>query len=178
VPDVAAGHLPGALAIPLRAQFATWLGWLLDPDVPIVVVRNPDQHPADILYPAWNIGYEAFAGELAGGMPAWEAAGGETVTTRLVEPARVAGAVLDVRQHAEYADGHLPEAVHIELAELARQADLLPGGPVTVMCGHGERALTAASLLERAGRRDLAVLVGGPDDWAEATGRPLRPGSP
>jgi glyoxylase-like metal-dependent hydrolase (beta-lactamase superfamily II)/rhodanese-related sulfurtransferase len=178
VPDVAAGHLPGALAIPLRAQFATWLGWLLDPDVPIVVVRNPDQHPADILYPAFNIGYETFAGELAGGMPAWEAAGGETVTTRLVEPGRVAGAVLDVRQDDEYAAGHLPDAVHIELGELAGRADLLPGGPITVMCGHGIRALTAASLLERAGRRDLAVLDGGPDEWAAATGQALRPGSP
>ena len=31
VADIAAGHLPGAIAIPLRAQFATWLGWLDDP---------------------------------------------------------------------------------------------------------------------------------------------------
>ena len=41
------------------------------------------------------------------------------------------------------------------------------------MCGHGERAVGAASLLERAGHHDLAVLVGGPDDWAAATGHPL-----
>jgi hydroxyacylglutathione hydrolase len=46
-----------------------------------------------------------------------------------------------------------------------------------VMCGHGERAAGAASLLERAGHRDLAVLVGGPDDWASGTGRPLAVGS-
>jgi hydroxyacylglutathione hydrolase len=38
--------------------------------------------------------------------------------------------------------------------------------------------MTAASLLERAGRRDLSVLVGGPDDLAETTGRPLREGTP
>jgi hydroxyacylglutathione hydrolase len=41
------------------------------------------------------------------------------------------------------------------------------------MCGHGERAAGAASLLERAGHHHLAVLVGGPDDWAAATGKPL-----
>jgi hydroxyacylglutathione hydrolase len=35
--------------------------------------------------------------------------------------------------------------------------------------------MTAASLLQRAGHRDLTVLVGGPGDWAEATGRPLEP---
>jgi len=34
--------------------------------------------------------------------------------------------------------------------------------------------MTAASLLERSGHRDLAVLAGGPQDWADATGRSLR----
>jgi glyoxylase-like metal-dependent hydrolase (beta-lactamase superfamily II)/rhodanese-related sulfurtransferase len=174
VPEVAAGHLPEAVAIPLRAQFATWLGWLLDPSTPIVVVRDPDQHPADILWPALNIGYESIVGELAGGVPAWAAAGGEVATTGLVAPAQVAGPVLDVRQETEYAAGHLPDAVHIELGELARNVDAVPQRPVTVMCGHGERAMTAASLLERAGRRDLTVLVGGAGDWASATGQPLR----
>jgi rhodanese-related sulfurtransferase len=41
------------------------------------------------------------------------------------------------------------------------------------MCGHGERAATAASLLERAGRAHLSILAGGADEWAAATGRPL-----
>jgi rhodanese-related sulfurtransferase len=41
------------------------------------------------------------------------------------------------------------------------------------MCGHGERAISAASLLQRAGHTDLAVLRGGPTDWAKATGQDL-----
>jgi rhodanese-related sulfurtransferase len=45
------------------------------------------------------------------------------------------------------------------------------------MCGHGERAMTAASLLQRAGHDGLAVLAGGAPDWAAATGRPLREGA-
>ena len=44
------------------------------------------------------------------------------------------------------------------------------------MCGHGERATGAASLLDRAGHRDVAVLDGGPDDWAGPPGAPWRPG--
>lgn len=178
VPDVAAGHIPGAVAIPLRAQYATWLGWLVDPAVPIVIVRNPDQHSADILWPALNIGYQTIVGELAGGMPAWQAAGGQARTTRLVAPERVTGPVLDVRQDTEYAAGHLPDSVHIELGRLSRAIDAVPDRPVTVMCGHGERAMTAASLLERSGRRNLAVLVGGAEDWANATGQPLRDDAP
>ena len=37
-------------------------------------------------------------------------------------------------------------------------------------------AMTAASLLQRAGHRGLAVLTGGAGDWADATGQPLREG--
>ena len=76
----------------------------------------------------------------------------------------------DVRQAAEYAGGHLPGARNIELGALARQARGLAGRPVTVMCGHGERAATAASVLERAGHTRVAVLTGGPPDWSASTG--------
>jgi rhodanese-related sulfurtransferase len=59
---------------------------------------------------------------------------------------------------------------------LTRPAPLLDGGPVTVMCGHGERAMTAASLLTRHGHHDITVAVGGPGDWAAAHGRALETG--
>jgi glyoxylase-like metal-dependent hydrolase (beta-lactamase superfamily II) len=177
VADIAAGHIPGAIANPLRPQFATWLGWLIDPDVPLVVVRNPDQDPADILWPALNVGVDHLAGELAGGMTAWRGAAGEIATTRLVTPGRLpAGGVLDVRQHDEYAAGHLPQALHVELGDLTRRAGNLPDEAVTVMCGHGERAITAATILERTGHREPRVLVGGAEDWARATGRQLEEG--
>jgi rhodanese-related sulfurtransferase len=98
-------------------------------------------------------------------------------TIPLVEPGRLEpGLILDVRQAAEFAAGHLPGAVHVELGRLGAdgpEAADLPAGPLTVNCGHGERAMTAASVLAAAGRRDLSVLIGGPDDWAAATGRSL-----
>ena len=47
---------------------------------------------------------------------------------------------------------------------------------MTVMCGHGERAMTAASLLTPKPGADLAVAVGGPGDWAAAHARPLETG--
>jgi rhodanese-related sulfurtransferase len=79
---------------------------------------------------------------------------------------------LDVRQDREHADGHVPGVTHLELGRLAEAADRL-GAVDAVMCGHGERAATAASILERAGRPGVAVVVGGPDDWAAATHEPL-----
>jgi rhodanese-related sulfurtransferase len=46
-----------------------------------------------------------------------------------------------------------------------------------VMCGHGERAMSAASLLVRCGRTDLAVMAGGADAWSASTGQPLQVGA-
>ncbi|WP_232778685.1 rhodanese-like domain-containing protein [Carbonactinospora thermoautotrophica] len=175
VVDFAAGHVPGAVSIPLRPQFATWLGWLLPPpDAPLVFVRNADQDPAEICWQALKISYERLAGEL--GIDAWVAAGGPLRRIRLVTPDAIGDApVLDVRQDAEYAAGHLPGADHLELGAL--RAHELADGPRVVMCGHGERAMSAASLLERAGHRQVAVLVGGADDWAKTTGRTLTQGA-
>ena len=175
--DYAAGHVPSSMSIPLRAQFATWLGWVVPPDVPIVVVRNPDQDPADILWPALAIGYHSIVGELVGGVAAWEAVDGRLAKTRLVTPSQVdTPVVIDVRQHSEHATGHLPGAALVELGSLASHAIDLPAGAVTVMCGHGERAATGASLLERAGRTNVSILDGGPAQWAAATGRALDAG--
>ncbi|HEU4425081.1 MAG TPA: rhodanese-like domain-containing protein [Pilimelia sp.] len=178
VADYASGHLPGSVSIPLREAFATWLGWLLPPDVPLVIVRNPDQDQGDILWPALKVGYATIAGELAGGTAAWAASGGQLSTTRLVEPAHLDTAtVVDVRQRSEYIAGHVPGGRLIELGDLAGSAEDLPAGSVTVMCGHGERAATAASLLERAGRTDVSILAGGAGDWAAATGGSLEHGA-
>ena len=176
VAEFAAAHVPGALSIPLRPVFASWLGWLAPHDRPLIILRTADQDPAEIAWQATKIGYANLAGELAGGFDAWTAAGHATASTRLVGPGEVAGRVLDIRQTPEFAAGHLPTALHVELGELPRRADEIPGEPLVVMCGHGERAMGAASLLEQAGHRDLAVLTGGPEDWATATGRRLETG--
>jgi len=170
----AASHLPGSVSIPLRPAFATWLGWLVAPDTPIVVVRTPDQDVDEVVWQAHKIGYDRIVGELGGGIDAWTAAGRQAAVIPLVDAASLSGAqVLDIRQDNEYDVGHVPGALHLELGSLMSHLPDLPSGPTLVMCGHGERAMSAASLLQRAGRADLAVLGGGPDDWARATGRPL-----
>ncbi|CAI7976800.1 hydroxyacylglutathione hydrolase [Frankia sp. Hr75.2] len=173
----ASGHIPGALSNPLREQFATWLGWLVPDDAPLVFVADPGQDLADVAWQAAKIGYERIAGHLAGAMDAWRADGGPQTTLGFLTPAAIGDRpVLDVRQDAEFTAGHLPGALHTELGSLQGMADTAPDGAV-VMCGHGERAMTAASVLARAGRTGLAVLAGGPDDWTRVTGRALKEGA-
>ncbi|MBQ0924963.1 MBL fold metallo-hydrolase [Saccharopolyspora endophytica] len=177
VPEFAAGHIPAALSIPLRPVFASWLGWLADPERPLIVVRGDEQDPAEIAWQAAKIGCTNITGELHGGMDAWIGDEQEITATRLVRAEEIDREnVLDVRQVPEFAAGHVPGSTHVELGSLADRAEALPHAPTVVMCGHGERAMGAASLLEQAGHRDLAVLEGGPADWAQATGRPLEHG--
>jgi hydroxyacylglutathione hydrolase len=174
----AAGHIPGALSIALRPVFPSWLGWLVDDTRPLVFVLDEDQDRAELARHCRTIGYDHLQGELAGGMAAWRAADLPETQLPLVEAEQLddqPGVVLDVRQASEVADGHLPGALAVELGALAgdRLPAQLPEGPVAVMCGHGERAMTAASLLERAGHSQLRVVRGGPRDWQRATGRVL-----
>ncbi len=175
VMEFATGHVLGSLSIPLRDQFATWLGWLVPPGRPVVFVVGADQNREELVDQCLKIGYdEQLAGELDGGFAAWQAAGLPVAGVRLVEPGQLDGGhVLDVRQKAEYAQGHIPGAQHIELGALAGCLAQVRPGPTAVMCAHGERAVTAASLLARAGRRELSVVVGGAEEWASRSGGQL-----
>ncbi|WP_433726629.1 MBL fold metallo-hydrolase [Nocardia sp. CA-129566] len=170
----AAGHIPGALSITLRPVFATWLGWLTDPNRPLVIVRADDQNATDIAWEAAKVGFDTVAGELRGGMAAWTGPV-EAGTVELLDAERLATdapvTVLDIRQAGEFAAGHALGARNIELGALAQNLLELPDGPVAVMCGHGERAMSAASILEAAGRTDVRVLAGHPADYTRALGK-------
>ncbi len=169
------GHIPGALSIELRPVLASWLGWLVEPDQPLVFVLGDDQDRAELVRQCLTVGYEQLVGELDGGMTEWRAADLSETQIGLVDPDDLRGIVIDVRQRNEYATGHLPGAQNIELGALTDTT--LSGGAMSVMCGHGERAMTAASVLERAGHDDVVVMRGGPDDWAAATDGTLDTGA-
>ncbi len=174
--DFAHGHIPGAVSIVLRPAFASWLGWIVQAERPLVFVRGPGQDARDLVEQCLKIGYENLAGELEGGIDAWRAAGlpVSTIALRHVHE-ELQGSSLDVRQLSELASGRIPGAQHVELGSVMAAAGAIPAGPLTVYCGHGERAMTAASLLERQGRASLAVLDGGFDAWRSAK-RPIATG--
>lgn len=164
VVDFATGHIPGSVSIELRPVFASWLGWLTELDQAVMFVLDADQDEADLVRQALTIGHDNIAGRLTGGVDAWTAAGRALVTTELIEPDAIDRAVLDVRQDNEFAAGHIPGAAHVELGALP--AATVPAGPVATMCGKSERAMTAASVLQRAGRADVAVVRGGFNAWS------------
>jgi rhodanese-related sulfurtransferase len=83
--------------------------------------------------------------------------------------------ILDVREGAEYATGHLPDAKNIPLAELGTrigELDKMKNRTIVVVCQKGNRAFGAAKVLERAGFEQVVVLEGGQAAWQTA-GMPL-----
>lgn len=158
-------HIPLSLSIELRSVFSSWLGWTLDPDADLVFVIDSDQDRDDLVRQCLTIGFERFAGYLGGGIDAWIESGRPTASIDLVDADHRRGTTLDIRQDAEYAAGHVPGAAHIELGALP-DADV-PDGPLTVMCGHHERATTGASILKCRGYTDVAVLFDGYGGWTD-----------
>lgn len=86
--------------------------------------------------------------------------------TRLINDGAV---VLDVREAAEFATGHLTGSRNIPVGEVERRAGELPAGkPVVVVCASGGRSARAASVLRKAGRADVYCLDGGVAGWRQA----------
>jgi hydroxyacylglutathione hydrolase len=166
--EFAAGHVPGSLSIEQRPVFASWLGWLTDLDQPVVFVLGDNQDEADLVRQALTVGHDNLAGRLTGGIDAWVAAGRPVQTVEVLEQGSVDRPLIDIRQADEFARGRVPGATHIELGALGDTA--VPDGPVVTMCGKSERAMTGASVLQRAGHDDVAVLRGGFTGWSAVAG--------
>jgi hydroxyacylglutathione hydrolase len=170
----AQAHIPGSLSNPFRPAFGVWLGWLAPADTSIAFIADETQL-GRMVDEAMLVGFETFAGWLEGGVDVWQRAGKEVTTSRLLD-AHAARSVLldgaialDVREMGEHARGHLPDAVHIPLGQIANSDNVIPyDRPVVAYCGHGERASSGISILERMGYRDLAILDGGFGAWRDA----------
>lgn len=173
----AAGHVAGAFHSEYRQGFAVWAGWVIPFGTPLVLVPPSNAILPDAVRQLIRIGYDTFEGYLDGGEAEWAAAGLPIARVPLVGVRDLARQlelrgplqVLDVRQDAEWAAGHIPGARHAEAGSVARG---LPGlsaeTPLAVHCGHLPRAATALSVLERAGYRDLRLVKGGFTAWVAA----------
>lgn len=79
--------------------------------------------------------------------------------------------VLDVRDPAEYAGGHIPEAKNVPLAKLGERISELAqykDRPIVVVCASGMRSATACNQLAKAGFTQVKNLDGGMGRWSEA----------
>jgi hydroxyacylglutathione hydrolase len=185
----AVAHATGSLSIPLSPSFGTWLGWVVEPDRPLVLVLDDPADWDDAARQALRIGAErSLVGHLRGGFAAWADGGGplesngrltvEQLAARLGATGSASGSadenlVIDVRQANEYAAGHVPGSVHLAAGSLSDRLDELPRDrPIVTICASGMRSSIAASLLRSAGFADVSWVASGVPAW-EAAGYPV-----
>lgn len=161
----AEGHVPGTWGIELGTDFATWTGWLLPFNAPLVLVLDDADEIDEARTALGRIGFEDIRGVKIG-LDDWEGEGRELVSHRTATARQFLELegdrqVLDVRAPDECALDHLDGSLECYLPDLveAIPAELSKDEPVYVGCTTGHRASTAAGILADAGYQPV-VLTG------------------
>jgi rhodanese-related sulfurtransferase len=79
--------------------------------------------------------------------------------------------LIDVREDSEWAEGHLPSAMHLGRGIIERDIEKAvpdPKTPVILYCGGGYRSALAADNLSRMGYSNVESMDGGWRGWNEA----------
>ena len=167
-------HVPGALNLGGSPILSIWAGWMLDPENPILLVLESEDDLERIVRLFIRTGFSKFAGYLAGGMKAWEAAGfahaeiGQ-MTVHELNQRKADLQVVDVRSPREWKNGHVPGARHFFLPELEkRMSELDRAKPTAVYCGSGYRASIATSIMKPEGFDQLWNVPGSWEAWQKA----------
>lgn len=179
-----AAHVPGSIHISLTGQYASWAARILGLKSSLIIVGEDPEHVRESQIRLARVGMESICGFLADGIPGWVAAGLEldaiprvsaVELSELLAADRDHVAILDVREPTETALGVIGDAQCIPLGALpARIAELDRSKLIVVNCKSGYRSAIAASVLRRAGIRDIANLMGGYDAWKATAGQPTQ----
>lgn len=167
------GFVAGSVSIGLDGRFAEWAGSLLPFNQAMLLVTDPGKEKETLVRLA-RVGFDKVEGYLDGGFDAWKMAGEKMDMIIDIEadellldiPFDDKLVVLDVRREAEYADGHLKDAINLPLNDLTdpgNMANLEETHNIYVHCGGGYRSVIASSLLKRQGFHNLRNVLGGWD---------------
>lgn len=167
------GFIPGSIFIGLEGRFAEWAGSLLSFNEDMLLVTEEGKEKEAIVRLA-RVGFNKVKGYVKGGFESWKSAGEEIDMIIDVEADELAMdlpfdekiVVVDVRKPAEFADGHVKNAMSLPLDEMTdpiHLAELEEDQNIYVHCAGGYRSVIAASLLKRQGIHNLRNVLGG---WA------------
>ncbi|HLH65697.1 MAG TPA: MBL fold metallo-hydrolase [Solirubrobacteraceae bacterium] len=164
-------HIPGAICNPMhRAGFGSKLAWLADREQEVVFIGRDDEDGRRAGQLAVAVGLRKLAGYLHGGMTSWRLEKREAQRIERLSVQELADRIrrgedlqlLDVRERTEWDAGHLPSSTFAAWHDIASIPEGLDAErPIAVLCASGQRAATAASLLQRFGARHVLHVVDG-----------------
>jgi hydroxyacylglutathione hydrolase len=174
--EFAAGHVPGSVNVALGGQFASWAATVLGLAAHPVLIAETDAQIEEARLRLARVGIEELDGYLAGGVAAWKQSGQPLaivaqISAQELEQRLGAGRVqvLDVRREPEWDAGHVEGATWWPLDNFrVSPPEIDHKVPLAVHCKGGYRSMIAASLLQRAGFRNVINLIGGFDAWQQA----------
>ncbi len=166
------GFVTGSVNIPVAASFAKWAVEFIPPGSPIAVIGPSEEALQSALSTLRLVGLDQIIGYCLF-KPQFTQQVEPLSTIPLAAPELVAGrkeqvCVVDVRTAVEWKNGHIANALHIELASLTQQLAFIPKNqPVYTVCEMGPRASIAASLLYKAGFKNVHSVQGGMQAWSQ-----------
>ncbi len=174
--DFCSEHPAGALNMAFGPRVGYWAGWVVPTGTRVVLLARNAGEASEAWRQLLRVGLDAVEGRIEGGLEAWRSAGLPTSSIAQIDAGDFAQrrahglTVIDVRTEHEWQAGHIAGAVHIPIGELAGRLGEVPGNaPVATICEGGYRSTLAASMLARAGVRDVLTVVGGMSAYRSLT---------
>ncbi len=161
-----AAHVPGSINATMnQSGVGTRAAWVVDPESEIITIAEGDEDARRMARMLEAVGFRCIRGYLTGGIKAWRTAKLEVETTSAIDVPTLAERIdkeevvlLDVRSPEEWEAGHVVGSIHLPyyrlrngVPEEVRNTDK----PLAVTCSGGIRSTLAASLLMRAGIKNV-----------------------
>ncbi|MCU4824939.1 MBL fold metallo-hydrolase [Bacillus cereus] len=171
VESFASGHIEKSINIPYNNSFTTWCGWLLGYKTETLIILDEEKvKMEEVIRDFESIGLDniiAFAPlKVIKKFDILESYKENTSIELYRHIKDRSVKVIDVRSKKEWEEGHLHNAIHITLGNLFEKIDSIPKDcPIVLQCRTGLRSAIAASILQKAGIKEVVNLKGGFLEW-------------
>ena len=169
----ASGHLRDSVNVGLSGRFAEYVGEVMEPGTPIVLVCDAGTEGEAKMRLA-RIGFDNVVGVLGEPVrvffekPEFVAQQSRLSVEAFNERIATVGniSLIDIRNPGEVELGSIPNAQHISLPSLLKRIDEIDKtSTIIVFCAGGYRSSIASSLLKSHGFTDVSDLIGGYSAW-------------
>ncbi|MDZ4246200.1 MAG: MBL fold metallo-hydrolase, partial [Dehalococcoidia bacterium] len=166
-------HIKGSLSIWLGG-LPVFGGWVLPYDRPLLLVLEDRSHLDRAVRYLFRAGYDRIDGYLAGGIQGWYNSGFAIEKMPLLSVQELKAKleqggsirVLDVRSREEWDRGHIKGSLNVHVGHLNERIKEIPTDvPLAVVCGVGHRSGLGASILLRAGFKNVHNVLGSMRAW-------------